>query len=69
MKLLLFFAFLLLNNIKCTDSTLVYVCDSDGAVKYHNSPKCRGLSNCQYRVVKTTLETAKGSGKTLCKWE
>jgi hypothetical protein len=30
---------------------------------------CRGLSNCSRRIVKTTIENAKRSGKTLCGYE
>ncbi len=47
----------------------VYLCDSPGGKKYHFKEKCRGLSNCQRKIVKTTLEKAKKAGKTLCKWE
>ena len=68
MKLFLFLL-ILLTGTSCTDSTTVYVCDSSGARKYHLDPHCRGLSNCSHRIVKTTLEKAKASGKTLCAWE
>ena len=67
MKLLLF-AVLFFNSIKCTTTT-VYVCDSPHAVKYHYKPDCRGLSNCNFRIIKTTLDSARESNKTLCKWE
>ena len=47
----------------------VYICDSGKAPRYHYTDKCRGLSNCNYKTVKTTLAKAKKDGKTLCKWE
>ena len=34
----------------------VYICGSGKADKYHLKENCRGLSNCQYKIVKTTLE-------------
>jgi hypothetical protein len=60
---------LLVINISCTDSITVYVCNSRNARQYHYKPDCRGLSNCTYRVVKTTIGKAKKQGKTLCSWE
>lgn len=47
----------------------VYICNSGKTDKYHLKENCRGLSNCQYKIVKTTLEKAKKDKKTLCKWE
>lgn len=50
--------------------TYVYICDSDGAKKYHYSKNCRGLSNCKHTIKKVTLADAKKKGKkTLCGWE
>ena len=60
---------LLLVNSGCKDANMVYVCDSRGAARYHYKEKCRGLSNCTYRVVKITEGEAKAQGKTLCHWE
>nr|WP_199158173.1 hypothetical protein [Pedobacter sp. ASV2] len=51
------------------ETTDVYICSSGNTKKYHNDSKCRGLSNCQYKIVKITLEKAKKDGMTLCKWE
>jgi len=65
----LLLGFLFLNSAMCTDPSVVYICNSGNAKKYHLSPDCRGLSNCQHRVVKESLEKAKKEGKTLCKWE
>jgi 5-bromo-4-chloroindolyl phosphate hydrolysis protein len=67
MKLGLLFLFLM--GIGCKDSTIVYVCDSPNAGRYHLKEHCRGLSNCSYRTVKVTEEEAKKEGKTLCRWE
>lgn len=67
MKLLLF-ALPILCNTQCTTTT-VYVCDSPAAIRYHYDENCQGLSNCRYRIIKTTLDSAKKSNKTLCKWE
>ena len=47
----------------------VYICGSGKTDKYHLKENCRGLSNCQYKIVKTTLTKAKKENKTLCKWE
>jgi len=60
---------LFLTNATCTTPTIVYLCDSPGAKKYHLSAKCRGLINCSYKISKMTLEKAKKDGKTICKWE
>jgi hypothetical protein len=68
MKILFMLLFLLSDN-KCADPSFVYICNSTGAKKYHLKEDCRGLRNCQHRVVKMTLEEAKKRGKTLCGWE
>lgn len=47
----------------------VYICNNKKADKYHNSPTCRGLSNCQFKIVKISAQTAKKKGMTLCAWE
>lgn len=56
-------------RLTCQETKVVYICDSGKTKKYHYSPKCRGLSNCQYRPQKITLEKAEKEGRTLCKWE
>lgn len=60
---------ILLLLITYQTSTTVYICNSDKATKYHLKENCRGLSNCSYKIVKTTLEKAKKDKKTLCGWE
>lgn len=65
------FLFVLLMTAGLTghEPTTVYLCDSPGANRYHLQENCRGLSNCQHRIIKVSLEDAKKSGKTLCGWE
>lgn len=70
MNIILLLSFLFLNHITDTKpNTTVYICASKSAKKYHYSPHCRGLSDCQYKIVKTTLAVAKSKGRTLCRWE
>ncbi|KQR72326.1 hypothetical protein [Pedobacter sp. Leaf176] len=47
----------------------VYICNNGKTTKYHLKEACRGLSNCSYKIVKTTLEKATKDKKTLCGWE
>ncbi|QNL52472.1 hypothetical protein H8S90_10150 [Olivibacter sp. SDN3] len=76
MKILFFVLFLLFNSV-CTNKKVsvsetketVYLCGSGRGKKYHLSASCRGLSNCHYKTIKTTLAKAKKEGKTLCGWE
>lgn len=68
MKAMLLF-FILFCNTACSDSTVVYVCSSKYARKYHLNAHCRGLSNCSRRIIKLNIEEAKRSGKTLCSLE
>ncbi len=65
--LLLPFLFLIIAT--CKETTTVYLCDSDGGKKYHLRTSCRGLSNCQHKLISVTLEKAKKQGKALCGWE
>lgn len=56
-------------NLSADTAKTVYLCGSGKGKKYHFHPNCRGLSNCSYKIIKTTLTKAKKEGKTLCKWE
>ncbi|MFT3822853.1 MAG: hypothetical protein QM731_02990 [Chitinophagaceae bacterium] len=67
MKSLLFISLVIINST-CTTTT-VYICDSKNAIRYHYKENCRGLSNCHYRIIETTLDSAKMQNKTLCEWE
>lgn len=68
MKTLSLFLFLLTSPV-CKEPSTVYICNSGKTLRYHYTAKCRGLSNCNYKIVKTTLEKAQKDKKTLCKWE
>ncbi|WP_259069921.1 hypothetical protein HDF24_25210 [Mucilaginibacter sp. X4EP1] len=50
-------------------STTVYICKGAKGKRYHLRADCRGLSNCQHKIVKMTLEDAQKNGFTLCGWE
>jgi len=68
----LLIALLFLNNPTCKEGkppTTAYLCNNGKTTKYHLKQNCRGLSNCSYKVVKTTLEKAIKDKKTLCGWE
>ena len=60
---------LILIHLSYQTSTNVYICGSGKVDKYHLKENCQGLSNCQYKIVKTTLEKVKKDKKILCKWE
>jgi hypothetical protein len=68
MKLFLLLLFLMVNTTS-DPSTTVYVCKSAKGKKYHLRADCRGLSNCQHKIVKMTLAQAQKSGLTVCGWE
>ncbi|MES2275980.1 MAG: hypothetical protein V4592_08155 [Bacteroidota bacterium] len=61
--------FVLFGESKCTEPKTVYICASKHAQRYHYRADCRGLKNCTYQIVKTTIADAKKSGKTLCHLE
>ncbi|MCD2424825.1 hypothetical protein LQ567_18730 [Niabella pedocola] len=61
-------AVFILNSNSCTPTT-VYICDSNTATWYHYNEHCRGLKNCNYRIIATTLDSAENSNRTLCRWE
>lgn len=66
----LLFSFLLVSGLSCTTATtMVYICDSPNARRYHYKEDCRGLSDCNHRILKVTLEEAKEKKLTLCHWE
>jgi 5-bromo-4-chloroindolyl phosphate hydrolysis protein len=69
MKIMILIGILFLSISACIESPTVYLCNSNNGKKYHLKSSCRGLSNCQHYVVKTTLDKAKKQGKTLCAFE
>jgi hypothetical protein len=68
MKTILLLLFLITNTAS-PPATMVYVCSGAKGKKYHLRVDCRGLSNCQHRIIKMTLAEAKKNGLTLCGWE
>lgn len=68
MKIILL-VLLFIYRVNCASSTIVYICDSPNARKYHYKENCRGLSNCNYKIIETTLEKSEKANKTLCRWE
>ncbi|WP_442591211.1 hypothetical protein ACSBL2_08260 [Pedobacter sp. AW31-3R] len=69
MNILLLSGFLIFSTITFAGPGDVYICNNKKAEKYHYSPTCRGLSNCQFKIVKITAKAAKNKGMTLCAWE
>ncbi|HEX4373643.1 MAG TPA: hypothetical protein VHZ50_10105, partial [Puia sp.] len=68
MKMLIMFVFLFANTPQ-GPNTAVYICYGAKGKKYHLRSDCRGLSNCQHKVVKMSLASAEKDGRTLCGWE
>ena len=66
LKYILVLAFFLQGDLNASN---VYICGPKGAKKYHFSKECRGLSNCEHGIYKTTLAEAKELGLTICGWE
>lgn len=67
MKLLLL-TLVFASGITCKRVT-VFVCDSKYAKKYHYRGDCRGLKNCKHKIIEISLDSARSTNKTLCKWE
>lgn len=65
--LLLLIIFFINTNFSAPKS--VYICNSGISKKYHYQQDCRGLKNCQFKLLKIPLDKARREGKTLCKWE
>lgn len=47
----------------------VYICDSQGAKRYHLRKNCSGLRNCKHEIITVSLDSAKKTGRTLCHLE
>jgi hypothetical protein len=47
----------------------VYICDSQGAKRYHLRKSCNGLRNCKHAIILISLDSAKKTGRTLCHLE
>lgn len=63
------FACYFLGVTRCIDTPKVYICNSKSSTKYHLKSDCRGLSDCSYRIIETTLNSVVNSNRTICKWE
>ncbi|MET3611015.1 hypothetical protein ABIC74_004903 [Mucilaginibacter rubeus] len=63
----LFLLFALLLHVQKTHKSVVYICDSPKAKKYHLRNDCRGLSNCTHKIIEISLEEAKKRKLELCK--
>lgn len=64
--LVLFFC----SGMACNSAeTVVFLCDSTGARRYHLRRDCRGLKNCNYQLREVTINEAREKGKTRCGWE
>lgn len=47
-------------------SDTVYICDSEGAKRFHAADTCKGLSNCGSDIITLTREDAEDTGRTYC---
>lgn len=52
-----------------SNSTKVYICDSENSVAYHYTKTCRGIKQCKHDVLEVTIDKAKEKGLRLCGWE
>ena len=49
------------------EESVVYVCASNSARRYHVDPECKGLSRCSHTFITTTVEDARVKGRTPCR--
>lgn len=54
-------------KVKKTPVASVYICDSKGAVAYHNSKTCRGLQTCKHEIKIISVSEATELGLRRCK--
>ena len=54
------------SSITTSETAYVYICTGSSATKYHAKATCRGMNNCRGKVVKISVEDAKGQGRTPC---
>ena len=67
-KAFLTFALMLIAAVStASGDTYVYICTGSKSVRFHKTPTCRGLNNCQGTITKITLEDARKMGRTPCK--
>lgn len=49
--------------------TMVFVCKSSGAKKYHLDQNCHGLKRCKHEVVEMKVKDAENIGLGMCGYE
>ena len=69
MTTILFLVRIFFSTVIPAGTTDVYICNNKQTDKYHYSSTCRGLSNCQFKIVKISVQSAKSKKMTLCAWE
>lgn len=69
MNTILLFGYIFFNTMTSAEPKEVFLCNNKKTKKYHYSSSCKGLSNCQFKIAKMTLSSAKNKGMTLCAWE
>src|SRR5690606_41106200 len=58
-----------LNNFLDNNSDFgsVFICESDNSSAYHTNLKCDGLANCEVKITKTNIRSAKKINYKICK--
>jgi hypothetical protein len=69
MNILLLSGYLVFNTLALIGAKPVYICNNKHTKKYHYSATCKGLSNCKYKLLKSTEAVARNQGMSLCGWE
>ncbi len=54
------------NDPSAISGDSVYICNSEGAKRYHKYEDCRGLSNCSHVIDYVSKSEAEGKGRTPC---
>jgi hypothetical protein len=67
LKILLTSAVIVL--LSSSEETKVFICDSENAVAYHYTKKCRGIKQCKHKILEVTKEKALERKLKLCGWE
>jgi len=61
-------AWVLSTPVHIHQNETVYICDSEGATKYHSKNNCRGLNNCKADIVPMDKKDAIKLGRDECGW-
>lgn len=56
-------------EISVTHETVVFVCESSGAKRYHFKSTCRGLKRCSNKIQQLSIINAENIGLTICGYE